>query len=168
MSFDSLYLLCKQSSLIRLGYLWSHVLELVFLSCSGVEQTYLTQPQTERWPMALFVWTAFKMSACKGNSTEISSSFWLTDRSLLFLPSFWQGGGMELGAVAMDVIFAVVYYFVEGKVSIHWSRDITEKENTAGVKVKHRKNVNAKNTPTPKFLASDNLQVLTLVFSTGS
>ena len=39
--------------------------------------------------------------------------------SLLFLPSFWQGGGMEVGVVAMDVIFAIVYYFVEGKVCIH-------------------------------------------------
>lgn len=32
------------------------------------------QPPTARWPMALSVWTAFKIPACKGNSAEVSSS----------------------------------------------------------------------------------------------
>lgn len=39
--FLLVYLLCKQLSLICLDYLWSHVLELVCLSCSGVEQHIL-------------------------------------------------------------------------------------------------------------------------------
>lgn len=133
MVFASLYLLCKQFSSICLDYLWSHVLELVFLSCSGVEQHILKLSlrleggqwlylfgQLLKYLLAKVILLKFLLLAYRHKSAILA-----------FILAGWRDGG-GCGSNGCNFCSCVLFWWGKGTHSLKQREEHREREYCRG------------------------------------